>query len=105
MKVYINSINVWLQGVDDTTKLALWANNNLSLPEEFVPPKPQYYPKGQLRRLSPYSKVVLHCLDIPQVLTQNLPLIFASIIILSFSTKSPSIDTSDKSIDVFSSAI
>mgnify|MGYP000114213461 FL=1 len=78
MKVYINSINVWLQGVDDTTNLALWANNDLILPEEFVPPKPQYYPKGQLRRLSPYSKVVLNCLDIPQVLTQNLPLIFAS---------------------------
>jgi len=78
MKVYLNSINVWLQGIDDTTKLTLWANNNLSLPKEFIPPKPQYYPKGQLRRLSPFSKVVLNCLDIPQVLTQNLPLIFAS---------------------------
>ena len=78
MKIYINSINVWLQGLEDTTMLTLWANDNLSLPKDFVPPKPQYYPKGQLRRLSPFSKVVLHCLDIPQALTQNLPLIFAS---------------------------
>ena len=78
MKVYINSINVWLQGLNDATTLTLWANNKLSLPQEFIPPKPQYYPKGQLRRLSPFSKVALHCLDIPQALTQNLPLIFAS---------------------------
>lgn len=78
MKVYINNINVWLQGLDDASALTLWANGNLNLPKEFVPPKPQYYPKGQLRRLSPFSQVVLHCLDIPQALTQNLPLIFAS---------------------------
>lgn len=78
MKVYINNINVWLQGLDDASTLTLWANGNLNLPKEFIPPKPQYYPKGQLRRLSPFSKVVLHCLDIPQVLTQNLPLVFAS---------------------------
>ncbi|PCH94969.1 MAG: hypothetical protein COB83_10015 [Gammaproteobacteria bacterium] len=78
MKVYINSINVWLQGVSDATTLTLWANDKLSLPQEFTLPKPQYYPKGQLRRLSPFSKVALHCLDIPQALTQNLPLIFAS---------------------------
>ena len=78
MKVYINSINVWLQGLDDTATLTLWANGNFNLPKGFVPPKPQYYPKGQLRRLSPFSKVVLHCLDFPQALTQNFPLIFAS---------------------------
>lgn len=78
MKVYLNSINVWLQGLEDTTSLTLWANDNLSLPKEFTPPKPQYYPKGQLRRLSPFSKVVLHCLDFPQALTHNLPFIFAS---------------------------
>ena len=78
MKVYINSINVWLQGVDDTATLTSWANDNFSLPKNFVPPKPQYYPKGQLRRLSPFSKVVLHCLDFPHALTHNLPLIFAS---------------------------
>jgi len=78
MKVYINSIKVWLQGLDDEAELTLWANQSISLPEDFIPPKPQYYPKGQLRRLSPFSKVVLHCLDNPQVLTENLPLIFAS---------------------------
>jgi len=78
MKVYINNFKVWLQGVDDTATLTLWANDNFSLPKNFVPPKPQYYPKGQLRRLSPFSKVVLHCLDFPHALTHNLPLIFAS---------------------------
>ncbi len=78
MKVYINNINVWLQGLNDASMLTLWAKDNLSLSPEFTPPKPQYYPKGQLRRLSPFSKAVLHCLDIPQALTQNLPLVFAS---------------------------
>jgi len=78
MKVYINNINVWLQGLTETNDLALWANNKLVLPEEFTPPKPQYYPKGQLRRLSPFSKVAMHCLDIPQALSNNLPLVFAS---------------------------
>jgi len=78
MKVYINNINVWLQGLSDASDLSLWANNKLPLPEEFTPPKPQYYPKGQLRRLSPFSKVAMHCLDIPQALSENLPLVFAS---------------------------
>lgn len=78
MKVYINNINVWLQGLDDTAMLTLWAKGNLSLPSEYTSPKPQYYPKGQLRRLSPFSKVVLHCLDIPQALSDNLSLVFAS---------------------------
>lgn len=78
MKVYINNINVWLQGLTEANDLALWANNKLPLPEEFTPPKPQYYPKGQLRRLSPFSKVAMHCLDIPQALSNNLPLVFAS---------------------------
>lgn len=78
MKVYLNSIKVWLQGEDDDTQLSLWANGELALASEFTPPKPQYYPKAQLRRLSPFSKVVLHCLDIPQVLSENYPLIFAS---------------------------
>lgn len=78
MKVYLNNINVWLQGLDDTASLVLWANKKLNLPEEYTPPKPQYYPKGQLRRLSPFSKVILNSLDISQALTQNLPLIFAS---------------------------
>ncbi|MCW8832494.1 MAG: beta-ketoacyl synthase chain length factor [Colwellia sp.] len=78
MKVYINSINVWLQGLNDEATLISWANNHLPLPEVFALPKPQYYPKGQLRRLSPFSKVALHCLDMPQALTKNLPLVFAS---------------------------
>lgn len=78
MKVYISNINVWLQGLSDASDLSLWANNKLPLPEEFTPPKPQYYPKGQLRRLSPFSKVAMHCLDIPQALSKNLPLVFAS---------------------------
>ncbi|WP_082627241.1 beta-ketoacyl synthase chain length factor [Colwellia sp. TT2012] len=34
--------------------------------------------RGQLRRLSPFSKIALHCLDMPAALKQNLPLIFAS---------------------------
>jgi hypothetical protein len=78
MKIYINNINVWLQGLTGANDLALWASNSLPLPEDFIPPKPQYYPKGQLRRLSPFSKVVMHCLDIPQALSNNLPLVFAS---------------------------
>lgn len=78
MKVYINNINVWLQGLSDTRDLALWASNKLSLPEDFTPPKPQYYPRVQLRRLSPFSRVAMHCLDMPQALSKNLPLVFAS---------------------------
>lgn len=78
MKVYINNLNVWLQGIDNNDELMLWAKGDIQLSKEFTPPKPQYYPKGQLRRLSPFSKVALHCLDIPSALTQNLPLIFAS---------------------------
>lgn len=78
MKVYIKDINVWLQGLDDVDALILWANGNKNLPKEFTPPKPQYYPKGQLRRLSPFSKVVLHCLDMPYALSQQLPFIFSS---------------------------
>lgn len=78
MKIYINNFNGWLQGIDDPSELTSWAKGDLLLPDEFTPPKPQYYPKGQLRRLSPFSKVALHCLDIPNALTQNLPLIFAS---------------------------
>ncbi|MEI6895110.1 MAG: beta-ketoacyl synthase chain length factor [Colwellia sp.] len=78
MTVYIKSIRVWLQGEDEPNRLTLWANNKLCLEDDFIAPKPQYYPKGQLRRLSPFSKVALHCLDMPQALTQNLPLIFAS---------------------------
>ena len=78
MKVYLNSINVWLQGIDDVNALTQWAKNSLHRPEAFIPPKPNYYPKNQLRRLSPFSKVVLHCLDLSQALTQDLPLIFAS---------------------------
>lgn len=78
MKVYIKNINVWLQGLDNSLSLTSWANNELKLAEDFIIPKPQYYPKGQLRRLSPFSKIALHCLDIPAALSQNLPLIFAS---------------------------
>lgn len=78
MKVYINNINVFLQGLAHSNELSLWANDKLSLPEEFTLPKPQYYPKNQLRRLSPFSKVALHCLDIPSALTENFPLVFAS---------------------------
>jgi hypothetical protein len=78
MKVYINSFNAWLQGLSEDSELTLWAKGELNLPKEFIWPKPQYYPKAQLRRLSPFSKVALHCLDIPQALTDNLPLVFAS---------------------------
>ena len=78
MKVYIKNINVWLAGLDDPKSIEQWANNKLELPSEFTLPKPSYYPKAQLRRLSPFSKVILHCLDIPQALTENLPLVFAS---------------------------
>lgn len=78
MNVYIHNINAWLQGLDNSTDLTLWAKTNLPLPASFIPPKPSYYPKGQLRRLSPFSKVALHCLDIPTALEQDLPLIFAS---------------------------
>ncbi len=78
MKVYIKNINVWLHGLNEPSDLTLWANNKLSLPDEFVLPKPQYYPKGQLRRLSPFSKVALNCLDTPLALKANLPLVFAS---------------------------
>ena len=78
MKVNLKNINVWLQGIDNAEQLSLWAENKLTLPEEFTAPKPSYYPKAQLRRLSPFSKVALHCLDMPQALEQNLPLVFAS---------------------------
>ncbi|RHW75785.1 beta-ketoacyl synthase chain length factor [Colwellia sp. RSH04] len=78
MKLYINKIHVWLNGLNDSTSLNSWANGDIELPNTYALPKPAYYPKTQLRRLSPFSRVALHCLDMPQVLTASLPLIFAS---------------------------
>lgn len=78
IEVYIKDINIWIQGLNDSVSLTAWANGNSVLPVDYELPKPQYYPKAQLRRLSPFSKVALHTLDMPSALSDNLPLIFAS---------------------------
>lgn len=53
MKVYINNINVWLQGQDNSLSLTSWANNKLKLAEDFIIAKPQYYPKGAIKKVKP----------------------------------------------------
>jgi hypothetical protein len=78
IEVYIKDINIWIQGLNDSVSLTAWANGESVLPVDYELPKPQYYPKAQLRRLSPFSKVALHTLDMPSALSDNLPLIFSS---------------------------
>ena len=79
MKITLSIVNAkaWLQGIEQDNDLADWAQGG-ELPTSFELPKPSFYPKAQLRRLSPFSKVVLHCLDLPEALNESLPLIFAS---------------------------
>jgi hypothetical protein len=78
MTIYIEDVYIWLQGVDDPMQLLLWAHQKRSLPNQWIPPIPSYYPKNQLRRLSPFSRVILYALSNAQALTKNYPLVFAS---------------------------
>jgi len=78
MKIYLNNIKVWLNGLTEFADISDFIDNKIALPLEYTLPKPQYYPKAQLRRLSPFSKVILECLDMQEALTDNLPLVFAS---------------------------
>ncbi len=65
MKINIKQIKCWLSSAEDEHSVISY-------------PKPQYYPKAQLRRLSPFSKVALECLDFEQALHEGLSLVFAS---------------------------
>jgi hypothetical protein len=77
MIVTIKNSRIWLQGLNTAQALET-CSNMTNLPKEFLIPKPQYFPKAQLRRLSPFSRVILDCLDMPEALTQNLPVVFSS---------------------------
>lgn len=75
--VYINALNLWVNGLNEKQEL-VEAVKEKKFPSIFEPPKPAYYPKGQLRRLSPFSRLVLSTLDIGSLVSRQLPLVFAS---------------------------
>lgn len=76
--IFITKKIIWFNGLSSEESLTDWANQDIQFPEIVNFPKPEFYPKNQLRRLSNFSKVVLNSLDFPEALTGKLPLIFAS---------------------------